>query len=258
MLPGDALGAYLLCGELGTKYAQSEGRKTLDPQNYYQVMLLPETLKIIAARNPRALSQLGPFARSMKATADTLELEQEGFRQQFRGSAPGRTAAAATRLVARAEESGARAIASSQQLSRSYGDLQANLKQIESGQGNREGEFIPSAAVQQRLSMMAAAAKNAEGADIAALDEVRQLQGAAAVGLTQARNVVAQEMFLAAFGGGGITSAARYIKVFHDLDAASIRSCRAYNSFQQAARARNVSTIEDDKSSSAMLSDMLK
>jgi hypothetical protein len=90
------------------------------------------------------------------------------------------------------------------------------------------------------------------------LSEVRQLQGAAAVGLTRARNAVVQEMFSAMFGGGGgMMAAAKYTKVFADLDAASVRSCRAYNSFQQAARARNVSTQEDDKSSTSMLSDMM-
>lgn len=256
--PGDALGQYRQCGALPEKYRESEGRKTLDPQNYFAVVLLPETLKIIATQNPRALSQMGPLARDMKASADAIEIEQENFRRQFIATAPGRTAAAATRLVARAEEVGAKAISSSQQLSRSYGDLQANVKQAESGQGNREGEFIPNAAIQQRLSIMAAAAKNAEGADVAALNEVRQLQGAAAVGLTQSRNIVAQEMFRSLFGGGGIMAAARYTKVFYDLDAASIRSCRAYNSFQQAARARNVNTAEDDKSSTAMLNDMIK
>jgi hypothetical protein len=152
---------------------------------------------------------------------------------------------------------GTKVISNSQQMSRTYGDLQANLKQTESGQGNREGEFIPNPAIQQRMAMMAAAAKNAEAPEVAALNEVRQLQGAAAVGLTRARNAVVQEMFASMFGGGGMTSAMKYTRVFQDLDAASVRSCRAYNSFQQAARARNVSTQEDDKSSTSMLGDMM-
>jgi len=156
---------------------------------------------------------------------------------------------------------GTKVIANSQQMSRTYGDLQANLKQTESGPGNREGEFIPNPAIQRRMAMMAAAAKNAEAPEVAALNEVRQLQGAAAVGLTRARNAVFEEMFASMFGGGdmmsAVKSAAKYTSVFLDLDAASVRSCRTYNSFQQAARARNVSTQEDDKSSTSMLSDMM-
>lgn len=254
---GEALGHYRQCGANPEEYKQLSTVKEIDEQNYFAVVLLPETLKVILSKHPRALSQMGPFAQNMKAAADGIEVSQQSYRQQFVTTPVGRTATAATQLVSRAEQVGTKVIANSQQMSRTYGDLQANLKQTESGQGNREGEFIPNPAIQQRMAMMAAAAKNAEGPEVAALNEVRQLQGAAAVGLTRARNAVVQEMFSSMFGGGGMMSAAKYTRVFQDLDAASVRSCRAYNSFQQAARARNVSTQEDDKSSTSMLSDMM-
>ncbi|MEY2618183.1 MAG: hypothetical protein RL522_1185 [Pseudomonadota bacterium] len=255
---GEALGQYRQCGANPDEYKQEPSTKSVDPGNYYAVILLPETLKVILGKHPRAQSQLGPFAQNMKAAADGIDGAQQAYRQQFVSTQEGRTAAAATQLVNRAEQVGTKVIANSQQMSRTYGDLQANLKQTESGQGNREGEFIPNPAIQQRMALMAAAAKTAEAPEAAALSEVRQLQGAAAVGLTRARNAVVQEMFSAMFGGGGgMMAAAKYTKVFADLDAASVRSCRAYNSFQQAARARNVSTQEDDKSSTSMLSDMM-
>jgi hypothetical protein len=255
---GEAVGAYQQCGNIEQEYKTQEPVvKTLDPENYYVAGLLPETLKIITDRHPRAISRLGPYAANLKAAADGMEGNQRAYRQQFVTTPVGRTAIAATQLVSRAEQVGTKVISNSQQMSRTYGDLQANLKQTESGQGNREGEFIPNPAIQQRMAMMAAAAKNAEAPEVAALNEVRQLQGAAAVGLTRARNAVVQEMFASMFGGGGMTSAMKYTRVFQDLDAASVRSCRAYNSFQQAARARNVSTQEDDKSSTSMLGDMM-
>jgi hypothetical protein len=231
--------------------------KTLDDQNYHVAGLLPETLKIIVDRHPRAISRMGPAAQNLKAAADSMEGLQQSYRQQFVSTPAGRTAAAATQLVTRAEQIGAKVISNSQQMSRTYGDLQANLKQTESGQGNREGEFIPNPAIQQRMAMMAAASKNAEAPEVAALNQVRQLQGGAAVGLTRARQTLAQEMFSSMFGGGGMTGAMKYTRVFQELDSASVRSCRAYNSFQQAARARNVSTQEDDKSSTSMLGDMM-
>jgi hypothetical protein len=254
---GEALGHYRQCGANPEEYRQESVVKEVDPQNYFSVVLLPETLKVILNKHPRAVSQMGPFAGDMKAAADRLEGAQQAYRQQFVSTPSGRTASAAAQLVTRAEQVGSKVISNSQQMSRAYGDLQANLKQTESGQGSREGEFIPNPAIQQRMALMAAAAKGAEGPEVAALNEVRQLQGAAAVGLTRARNAVLQEMFSSMFGGGGMMSAAKYTRVFQDLDAASVRSCRAYNSFQQAARARNVSTQEDDKSSASMLSDMM-
>jgi hypothetical protein len=255
---GDAVGQYRQCGVNPEQYRDESIPKTVDPENYYAAVLLPETLKVILTKHPRAISQLGPAAQNMKAAGDSIDASQQVYRQQFVSTPMGRTAAAATQLVSRAEQVGTKVISNSQQMSRTYGDLQANLKQTESGQGNREGEFIPNPAIQQRMAMMAAAAKSAEAPEVAALNEVRQLQGAAAVGLTRARNAVVQEMFSSMFGGGGMMSAAKYTRVFQDLDAASVRSCRAYNSFQQAARARNVSTQEDDKSSTSMLSDMMK
>jgi hypothetical protein len=254
---GDAVGQYRQCGVNPEQYRDESIPKTVDPENYYAAVLLPETLKVILTKHPRAISQLGPAAQNMKAAGDSIDASQQVYRQQFVSTPMGRTAAAATQLVSRAEQVGTKVISNSQQMSRTYGDLQANLKQTESGQGNREGEFIPNPAIQQRMAMMAAAAKSAEAPEVAALNEVRQLQGAAAVGLTRARNAVVQEMFSSMFGGGGMMSAAKYTRVFQDLDAASVRSCRAYNSFQQAARARNVSTQEDDKSSTSMLGDMM-
>ena len=256
---GDATYAYQQCGDLPLQYKNRDPVvKTLDDQNYHVAGLLPETLKIIVDRHPRAISRMGPAAQNLKAAADSMEGLQQSYRQQFVSTPAGRTAAAATQLVTRAEQIGAKVISNSQQMSRTYGDLQANLKQTESGQGNREGEFIPNPAIQQRMAMMAAASKNAEAPEVAALNQVRQLQGGAAVGLTRARQTLAQEMFSSMFGGGGMTGAMKYTRVFQELDSASVRSCRAYNSFQQAARARNVSTQEDDKSSTSMLSDMMK
>ena len=252
---GQATLAYQRCSSIEQEYKTREPAiKTLDAENYYAAGLLPETAKVILDKHPRAPL---PGARSLKPLIDQMEADQRTYRQQFVSTPAGRTAAAATQLVTRAEQIGAKVISNSQQMSRTYGDLQANLKQTESGQGNREGEFIPNPAIQQRMSMMAAAAKNAEAPEVAALNEVRQLQGGAAVGLTRARQALAQEMFGSLFGGGGMASAMKYTRVFQDLDAASIRSCRAYNSFQQAARARNVSTQEDDKSSTSMLGDMM-
>jgi hypothetical protein len=254
---GDAVEFYRKCGDITSQYkSQDPVVKTLDDENYYSAGLLPETLKIIIERHPRALSRLGPFAASMKAEGDRMEGVQQVYRQQFVTTPPGRTAIAATQLVSRAEQVGAKVISNSQQMSRTYGDLQANAKQTESGQGNREGEFIPNPAIQARMAMMAAAAKNAEAPEVAALNEVRQLQGAAAVGLARAREAVRQELFAALFNGGP-ASGMKYISVYQELDSASVRSCRAYNSFTQAARARNVSTQEDDKSSTSMLSDMM-
>lgn len=254
--PGDALGQYNQCGANPTDYRQESIPKTVDPQNYYTVTLLPDTLRVIQKRNPRAIEQMGPMARDLKSLGENMEREQAAYQQQFLASPVGRSAIAASQLVTKAEAVGAKAISSSQQMSRSYGDLQANLKQVENRQGGREGEFIPSASMQQRLALMAAAAKNADSADASALNEVRQLQGAAAVGLTRSRNAVLAEMFQTIMNGN-MLGAARYTQVFLNLDAASIRSCRAYNSFQQAARARNVSTNDDDKASTSMLSDMM-
>jgi len=254
---GEALGHYRQCGANQAEYKKELVVKDLDPQNYHVLVLHPETLKVIMNKHPSALSQLGPFANNQKAFVDGIEVSQQTYRQQFVTTPSGLTASAATQLVSRAEQVGTKVIANSQQMSRTYGDLQANLKQTESGPGNREGEFIPNPAIQRRMAMMAAAAKNAEAPEVAALNEVRQLQGAAAVGLTRARNAVEGEMFASMFGGGGMMSAVKYVSVFQDLDAASLRSCRTYNSFQQAARARNVSTQEDDKSSTSMLSDMM-
>lgn len=256
---GDALLSYQQCSEIPSVYKTQDPQiKTLDSENYYVAGLLPETLKIILDRHPRAIGRLGPFARDLKAAADNMEGAQQAYRQQFVSTPAGRTAAAATQLVTRAEQIGTKVISNSQQMSRSFGDMQANLKQAESGQGNREGEFIPNLAIQQRMAMMAAASKNAEAPEVAALSEVRQLQGGAAVGLTRARQAVAQEMFGSLFGGGGMTSAMKFTRVFQDLDVASVRSCRAYNSFQQAARARNVSTQQDDNGATSMLNSMMK
>ncbi len=260
---GEALAHYNQCHDNQAEYKKELVAKDLDPQNYHTFVLLPETLKVIMNKHPSALSRMGS-ANNMKAIVDGAEVSAQTYRQQFVTTPTGLTASAATQLVIRAEQVGAKVIANSQQMSRTYGDLQANLKQTESGPGNREGEFIPNPAIQRRMAMMAAAAKNAEAPEVAALNEVRQLQGAAAVGLTRARNAVLEEMFASMasmFGGGdmmsAVKSAAKYTSVFLDLDAASVRSCRTYNSFQQAARARNVSTQEDDKISTSMLSDMM-
>lgn len=261
VMHGEALGQFNTCGQIDQAYRESNGQKAIDPQNYYQMTLNPSTFNIITKANPRALSQMGPFAQNLKNLADSVDKEQDSFRKQFVSTPPGRTAIASSLLVSRAEEVGAKAIRSSQQLSRSYGDLQANLKQVDSGQGAREGEFIPSLTAQARLALMANAAKNSQVSDLEALNEVRQLQGAAAVGLTQARNSVEREMFSSmqrGGSGGGLLGAARVVKVLYDLDAASIRSCLAYNSFAQAARARNVSTVDDEKATSSFMADMMK
>jgi hypothetical protein len=56
---------------------------------------------------------------------------------------------------------------------------------------------------------------------------------------------------------GSIVGGASMIPVLRDISISSVRACRSFNSFQQAARAKNISTADDDKDSAAMLQSMM-
>jgi hypothetical protein len=257
-----ATSEYTRCANLPSTY-QGPSRHipvTIDFNSFIQADLIPQTLFLLfqvnQAETVKEMSRINPSAiQQMLQMFGQIVSAQKQFRDQYYQTPTGALTKVGIQAASTAEQKGTALISSSQQMSRAFGDFQANISQ-QSRQGSREGAFVGDPAIHIRMNGQAAVFKNAEEVDAKAMSEVRHYQGASALALGRAKGVL-DKAVLQQIMNGSIVGGASMIPVLRDISISSVRACRSFNSFQQAARAKNISTADDDKDSAAMLQSMM-
>jgi len=259
-----ATSEYTRCANLPSTY-QGPSRHipvTIDYNSFIQADLIPQTLFLLfqvnQAETVKEMSRINPSAiQQMLQMFGQIVSAQKQFRDQYYQTPTGALTKVGIQAASSAEQKGKALISGSQQMSRAFGDYQANISQIEQRQqGSREGAIMVDPGIHMRLNGMAAIFKNAEEVDAKAMSEVRHYQGASALALGRAK-VVLDKAVLQQIMNGSIVGGASMIPVLRDISIGSVRACRSFNSFQQAARAKNISTTDDDKDSAGMLQSMM-
>jgi hypothetical protein len=267
-----ATSEYARCAALPLSYKDNSRHIpiTLDLNSYVEVDLISKTLALLfqvnQAETVRELSRVNPGGiQQLLQMATQLEAAQKQFKQQFYQTPVGELTKAGIQAATVAQQKGEALIASSQQMSRAYGDFQANIRQIEQRQqGLRDGTVVIDPAISVRLDKMGEVFKKADDADAKGITEVRYYQGASALALGRAKLTLelatisqSKERFQKSDYFGAAVVVASTVQVLQDLSIETTRACRTLNSFQQAARARNTSTDDDDRASEGLLQSMM-